>query len=79
MRILHISDFHISGNDVEQNKNILISENLIKKVAQIHAERNIDLIIFTGMLFLKEGLNSIAYKKLSMRSKFILWSLCWKH
>lgn len=76
MRILHISDFHISGNDVEQNKNILISENLIKKVAQIHTERNIDLIMFTGDVFLKEGLNSIAYKNLSMRSKFILWSLC---
>ena len=55
MRILHISDYHISGNDVEQDKNILITENLIKKVTQIHSEKNIDLIIFTGDSILKGG------------------------
>lgn len=56
MRILHISDFHISGNDSEQNKNILISENLIKKVSLIHAEKNIDIIVFTGDAILKGGI-----------------------
>lgn len=49
MRILHISDYHISGNDIEQDKNILISENLIKKVSQIHAQKAIDLIVLGEM------------------------------
>ncbi len=35
MRIFHISNYHISGNNVERDKNILITENLIKKVKQI--------------------------------------------
>lgn len=55
MRVLHISDFHISGNNAELNKNILISENLIRKVVQIHAEKSIDLIVFTGDAIFKGG------------------------
>lgn len=55
MRILHLSDFHISGNELELKKNLVISENLVTILTQINEEKNIDLIVFTGDAILKGG------------------------
>ncbi|OWR31491.1 hypothetical protein CDO73_07130 [Saccharibacillus sp. O23] len=54
MRIVHISDFHLSKNDVFNTKNVIMKA-LVKDLLVYHEQKKIDLICFTGDAIDKGG------------------------
>ena len=73
MRILHVSDLHISGQKVEKEKNELIIQKLLNEVEIINQENKIDFIIFTGDAINRggEGYSNIEEAFRSFESSFI--------
>lgn len=56
MRIIHISDFHISADKLEDLHNYVV-EPLIKDLIDFNNEKEIDLIAFSGDLIDKGGIS----------------------
>lgn len=48
MRILHLSDLHLSGQKIEKEKTSVIIEKIFDEVKRINLEKKIDFIVFTG-------------------------------
>lgn len=55
MRILHISDFHLSNDDANIAKSQKIVDGLIEAVKTANEEYPIDLVIFSGDAINKGG------------------------
>lgn len=55
MRILHISDFHLSNDNANITKSQKIVDGIIKSIDDIQKERRIDLVIFSGDAVNKGG------------------------
>ncbi|MBP3551968.1 MAG: metallophosphoesterase [Bacteroidaceae bacterium] len=53
MRIIHFSDFHLRADHLERAKSIF--EFFLTALSDVHEERKIDLIIFTGDMIDKAG------------------------
>lgn len=49
MRIIHLSDIHLSYDNIEDFRNYY-KEAFIKELESINAQKNIDLIIISGDL-----------------------------
>lgn len=56
MRLIHISDFHIDANNLEDLRNYVIKP-LIKDLIKANEEKTIDMIAFSGDLVDKAGLS----------------------
>lgn len=55
MRILHISDFHLSNDDANIAKSQKIVDGLLETVKTVNNEKSIDLVIFSGDAINKGG------------------------
>ena len=53
IRILHFSDFHLNGYHVEESKNVL--SYMMKALAEIKKDHNIDLVLFSGDMLEQGG------------------------
>ena len=53
VRILHFSDFHLSGDMIKESANLI--DSLVLTLKSLKAERNVDFVIFTGDAILKGG------------------------
>lgn len=53
IRILHFSDFHLNGFHIEQSKNVL--SYMMKALAEIKKDHNIDLVLFSGDMLEQGG------------------------
>lgn len=53
MRIIHFSDFHLDADHLERSESII--NNMISALKDIHQEKTIDIIIFSGDLIDKAG------------------------
>ena len=55
MKILHISDFHLSNDDVNIQKSQRIVNSLIEALDRVQQDNTIDLVIFSGDAINKGG------------------------
>lgn len=55
MRVLHISDFHLSNDNANIGKSQRIVYSLIEAVKKVNTEKTIDLVIFSGDAINKGG------------------------
>ena len=55
MKILHISDFHLSNDDVSIQKSQIIVNSLIEALDRVQQDKTIDLVIFSGDAINKGG------------------------
>lgn len=53
MRIIHFSDFHLDADHLERAESVI--NNMISSLKDIHQEKPINLIIFSGDLIDKAG------------------------
>ncbi len=55
MRILHISDFHLSNDNAKMEKSQMIVNGLLETVKNVNQEKSIDLVVFSGDAVNKGG------------------------
>ena len=55
MRIIHISDFHLSNDKSKIDKSQMVVNGLLKTVETVNQEKSIDLVIFSGDAVNKGG------------------------
>ena len=53
MRILHFSDFHLNGKNIEKAEHTL--KYMLKALKEINTERSVDLVIFSGDMLERGG------------------------
>jgi predicted phosphodiesterase len=73
MRILHISDFHLSNDKSKIDKSQMVVNGLLKTVETANQEKSIDLVIFSGDAVNKggEGFDSLEEGFLSFQTILI--------
>lgn len=54
IRILHLTDFHLN-NKTLKDWNDFLKDAFFKKLAEVHNEQGIDLVLFTGDMIDKAG------------------------
>ena len=68
MRIIHFSDFHLDYEQIQRSKDLV--SRLIKTLVQVHQDKAIDVIVFSGDLIDRAGRNFPAPKMKNGFEKF---------